>query len=139
MSCTVKQMNLSELIKCKMYWTKSTAKGCFNKRCFVLSLSHHDAQAEEGRRSGIPPALPALDLKCLQPALELSYLPLPHKSLNSTLRGSSHCSSNPLFLYFLCQGVANNNNQGVECQCILYLTRKSSAGSILRHSARGSH
>lgn len=68
----MKQINLSELTKCKMYWTKSTAKGCFNKRCFALALSYYDAQGEKGRRGGIPVALPALDLRCLQPDLGLS-------------------------------------------------------------------
>lgn len=33
------------------------------KRCLGLALSHRDAQTKEGRRGGIPPALPALELK----------------------------------------------------------------------------
>lgn len=46
-----------------MKWIKSIAKGCFlQNRCLGLALSHRDAQTKEGRRGGIQPALPVLEL-----------------------------------------------------------------------------
>lgn len=96
LSCTTKQINLSELIKCKIYWTKSTAKGCFNKRCFALALSRCDALAEERRRCGILLALPALDLRGSQPDLGFPICHCP----TSTSEVPWEAAANALLILF---------------------------------------